>query len=63
MTISEQIKQAKPEDMSDIILAYHKRYMELYPDWEFFCFVMEKSADKNQQLDAMIDLLEKMKNL
>ena len=28
MSISEQIMQAKPEEMSDIVLAYQKRHKE-----------------------------------
>ena len=62
MCILEQIKNAKPEEMSDIILEVQKRYNELFPEWEFFCYVLEKAVDKNAQLDAMIDLLEKAKN-
>lgn len=61
MSVSEQILQAKPEEMSDIILAYQKRHAELFPEWEFFSFVLEKVVDKNQQLDDMIRLLEKLK--
>lgn len=61
MSLSEQIRQAEPEEMSDIILAVQERYNALFPDWEFFCYVMERNVDKNTQLDAMIHLLEKMK--
>ena len=61
MRISEQIKNAKPEEMSDIILEVQKRYNELFPEWEFFCYVLEKAVDKNAQLDQIIALMERLK--
>ena len=61
MRISEQIKTAKPEEMSDIILEVQKRYNELFPEWEFFCYVLEKAVDKNAQLDQIIALMERLK--
>ena len=61
MSIIEQVKSAKAEEMSDLIFAVKWRYQELFPDWEldFICF--EKAVDKNEQLDSAIALLEKMK--
>ena len=62
MCLSEKIKHAKPEEMSDIIFAVQKRYGELFPEWELFLYVLEKAVDKNEQLDAMIALLERIKD-
>ena len=61
MCILEKIKNAKPEELSDLILAVQRRYRECFPDWEldFICF--ERSVDKNEQLDRAIELLERMK--
>ena len=61
MGILERIKQAKPEEMSDLILAVQSRYNELFPDWELSFYTLERKQDKNEQLDAMIALIEKLK--
>jgi len=37
------------------------RYKVLYPDWNLSVVSIEKKGDKNEQLDQMIALLEKMK--
>lgn len=57
----QKIKQAKPEDLNDILLAVLARYRELYPDWEIITLSLEKAVDKNEQLDRVIDLQEHMK--
>lgn len=57
----EQIQNATREEISDILLAAMNRYRELYPDWEIFYTSIEKSVDKNAQLDQMIALLERMR--
>lgn len=46
MSFSEQIKTAKPEEMSDIILAVLNRYNELFPDWQLHIMTFEKAVDK-----------------
>ena len=55
------IKNAKPEEINDILQAVLARYRELYPDWEIITLSLEKAVDKNEQLDRMIALLETMK--
>ena len=57
----DQIKKAKPEELNDILLAVLARYREVFPDWEVMTVSLEKSVDKNEQLDRMIGLLETMK--
>ena len=57
----ELIKKAKPEEMSDIIMAVMNRYNELFPDWELHITTIEKAVDKNEQIDAAITLLSRMK--
>ena len=57
----DAIKQAKPEELNDILLAVLDRYREVYPDWELTTISLEKAVDKNEQLDRMIALIEKMK--
>ena len=57
----QQIKQAKAEELNDILLAVTERYKEVYPDWEIITISLEKSVDKNTQLDQLIAVLENMK--
>ena len=63
MSILEQIHNAKPEEMNDILLSVQRRYRELFPEWEVHILSLEKAVDKNEQIDAAIALLEKMKEL
>ena len=55
------IKTAEPEELEDILKALLKRYREVYPEWDVSVITLEKTADKKEQLDRMIQLLEKMK--
>ena len=57
----EKIKKAEPEELNDILLAVLERYREVFPDWEIMTLSLEKAVDKNEQLDRVIDLLERMK--
>ena len=57
----EMIQNAGPDEMSDLVLAVQMRYNELFPDWELSYYVLEKKKNKNEQLNAMITLLEKLK--
>lgn len=57
------IKNAKPEEMNDILLAVRERYQELFPDWEVIIISLEKAVDKNEQLDRMIALMERLKEV
>ena len=57
----DQIKKAKPEELNDILLAVLARYREVFPDWEVMTVSLEKSVDKNEQLDRIIATLETMK--
>ena len=63
MNILEAINNAKQEEMSDILLAVQRRYAELFPDWELHILTIEKTADKNEQLDKAIELLNRMKEM
>ena len=62
MDILERIKQAKPEEMDDLLHAVLDRYRELYPDWDISTVSIEKKGDLNEQLDAIIALIERMKD-
>ena len=61
MDIFEIINNAKADEISEILDAVLRRYKQLYPDWEISVLSLEKSVDKNMQLDETIKLLEKLK--
>ena len=55
------IKEIKPEEINDVLLAVLDRYRELFPDWEIITISLEKAVDKKEQLDRIISMLETMK--
>lgn len=57
----DMIKNATEDEITEIVMAALKRYRELFPDWEISTINIDKTEDKNTQLDQMIALLEHMK--
>lgn len=57
----EKIAEANEEEVEEALWAVLKRYDELYPDWIVSTVSVEKKRDKNEQLDAMIRMLEGLK--
>ena len=53
-----RIKNAKPEEIVQAVLA---RYRELHPDWEIMFLSLDKKDNKNDQIDNIIALLNKMR--
>ena len=59
--IFDQIKEIPDYEINDVVNAVVNRYGELFPDWEIGTFSIEKKRDRNEQIDRMIDFLEKLK--
>ena len=59
----KEIENANSEEIISILNAALSRYSVLFPDWEISTISVSKSEDRNEQLDRMITLLEKMKTL
>ena len=57
----EQIAQAGPEEIGQLLQAVLRRYAEVCPDWEVSVMSLEKNGDRAQQLDNIIHRLEWMK--
>ena len=55
------IRTATADEISDIVLAAQERFHELHPDWELHIITVEKAVDKNEQIDAVIALMERLK--
>lgn len=59
--IVERITRASPTETEHLLKAVQNRYHALYPDWELYILSLEKSADRNEQLDRIIHMLQNMK--
>lgn len=62
MDLLERIKTAKSEEINDLVTAVLARYRELFPDWDISIVSIEKNGDRNEQLDSIITLIEKLKD-
>ena len=59
--IIQAISQARDSEVEEMMMALIKRYKELFPDWELSIVAVEKTGDRNAQIDKVIELLEKLK--
>ena len=59
----DKINKTDASEIESILKVVLLRYSELYPDWEISTISVSKCEDRNEQLDRMITLLEKMKTL
>lgn len=57
----EEIAQADGAAIDKLLKAVLQRYAVLYPDWEISTISLQKSSDRNEQLDRMIAILQRMK--
>lgn len=63
LDLVEGIAQANGDEIDTLLKAVLRRYAELFPDWEVSTISLEKSSDRNEQLDRIIVMLQKMKTL
>lgn len=61
--LAEQIAQADDTEIEQLLKAVLQRYAVLFPDWEISTISLQKSSDRNDQLDRIIATLQKMKTL
>ena len=45
----EDIQKIQAGDIHQIMDAVMARYRELYPDWEIYCFSMERCGEKERR--------------
>ncbi len=57
----KKIAQVDDMEISNVLDAVRKRYSKLFPDWEVCIVSLEKSTDRNEQLDRLIAMLQNMK--
>ena len=57
----EEIAQTNENEIGELLKAVLQRYAVLFPDWDVSTISLNKSADRNEQLDRVIGMLENMK--
>ena len=58
---TEVVYRADGIQLQEMLEALLERYAAVYPQWEMQVFSIEKSLDRDAQLDRMIALLKSMK--
>ncbi len=56
------IMSADSTDLEDILYYIKSRYAQLFPQWEMHIISLKKEEDRVRQIDAMIAMLERLKN-
>ena len=59
--LTEQITYADEQEIEQLLKAVLQRYAVLFPDYEISTVSLQKSSDRNEQLDRIIAALQKMK--
>ena len=57
----EEIGKADGDEVEELLKVLIQRYAVLYPDWELGVISLQKNADRNEQLDGMIRILQGLK--
>lgn len=61
LDIVEEIAQADEIEIEKLLKAVLQRYAVLFPDLEVSVISLQKSSDRNEQLDRIIAMLQNMK--
>ena len=62
MDLLDEIKKIKKEDIQDVVQAVLAQYKAFYPEWDISLLSLEKKGDRNEQIDRVIALMEKLKD-
>ena len=57
LDLVEKITQVDETEIEELFQAVRQRYAVLFPDWEAVVIFIERSSDKNEQLDRIIGML------
>ena len=57
----KKIARADEAQSERLLKAVLQRYAVLFPDYEVSILSLQKSLDRNEQLDRIIEMLKKMK--
>jgi len=61
MDLAERIAKVNEDEIQIAVRAIMRRWEELFPDWEINIVCIDKSADRNEQIDRDIALLESLR--
>lgn len=61
LDLIEKIAQADAVEIEELLKAVLQRYAVLFPDWELNTISLQKSCDRNKQIDRIITTLQNMK--
>ena len=59
---TEIIKNVRDEDIPLLFKAVAQRYQEVFPDWSVTVITLEKTQDRNAQIDRIISNLQAIKS-
>ena len=59
--LAGEIAKADEVEIEELLKAVLRRYAVLFPDWELSTISLQKSADPNEQIDRVIEILQKKK--
>ena len=60
-SVISRIRRANGEELDIFRKEVLSRYAVLYPNWEVSTVSIDKCEDRNEQIDRMIQILEKCK--
>ena len=58
-----RIRQVDEPEFERMLREVLERYNDLYPEWELCAVPIRQNADRNQQIDRLIQIMESMKAL
>ena len=61
--VIDRILAAEENELEEILRAVLHRYAEVFPNWEVSTISIDKTRDRNEQLDQLIAMAQKMKTL
>ncbi len=60
-SLVEEIARAEGEEIENLLQALRRRYAELFPDWEMCTVFLPRGDERNEQIDWVVTMLQKMK--
>ncbi len=60
-SLIKKIKLSDSTQINEVLSAAQNRYRRLFPEWEIYYISIEKSQDRNEQIDQVIEFLNRLK--
>lgn len=59
----EDIRNTSGDELNQLLMKIVERYEVVFPDWSITIITLEKSRDRNEQLDRIIAHLQAIKEM